>query len=90
MSPLTLPEGASVSLEEQKKVSDALAALEKDPHAPREVTLRVTLHIHNEYPRIVYRGKETRSVQDEAALAKALDEGFSDYDHEAFTAAQEA
>lgn len=48
--------GASVSPLEEKKVKEALAALAKDPHAPRELTVRVTLNVHNEYPKHVTVG----------------------------------
>ena len=75
--------GASLSLVEQKRITDALAELAKDPHAPREISVKLTLHIHNEYPKHVYKttGKVTdllvvnNEEEEDAAVAK----GYSDY-----------
>jgi len=36
---------------EQKRIDDAVEALEKDPHAPNELSIRVRIHVHNEYPK---------------------------------------
>jgi hypothetical protein len=57
----------------------------KDPHAPREVTLKAILHIHNDFPKMLYKGKETRTVGNADAEAAAAKDGFGPYDHEAFT-----
>lgn len=84
---MELPKGASVSAEELKKVSDGLAALEKDPHAPRETSINVTLHVHNEYPKTMYKGKEVCTALDADAEELAIAQGYGPYDHEAFTAA---
>lgn len=82
-------ENVSLGADEEKKISDALEALSKDPHAPREISVKLTLHIHNEFPKIVYRGKESRSVANEAELEAAAKDGYGPYDHEAFTAQEE-
>lgn len=82
---MELPEGASVSIEEIKKVSDALAELEKDPHAPRELDIHVTIHIRNEYPKMLYKGtgKSTPlSVASSDEEQKARDNGYGDYVHD--------
>lgn len=52
----------SMSLEEEKKIGDALEALAKDPHAPRELSVRLTIHIHNEYPKHITVGVDKDGV----------------------------
>lgn len=49
-------EGVTLAEGEEKRINDALDALAKDPHAPREISVRFTLHIHNEYPKHVTIG----------------------------------
>ena len=83
---MELISGASVSDLELKRVSDALEALRKDNHAPREMTVAVTLHVHNEFPKLVYKGKEERSVSSQEEADQAAADGFGPYDHEAYTA----
>ena len=51
-------ENVNLSADEEKKIQDALDALAKDPHAPREVSVKLTLHIHHEYPKHVTVGKD--------------------------------
>lgn len=62
----------------EEKIKAALDALSKDPHAPREITVRFTLHIHNEYPKHVVVGQKdgvdvvqvvNSEEEEEAALA---------------------
>lgn len=77
-------EGATIGTEEIERVAAAMAELAKDPHAPREISVKVTLHIHNEYPKMLYRGKETKSVANEKAEAAAEKEGFGPYEHKVF------
>jgi len=36
---------------EQKRIDDAVEALAKDPHAPNELSVRIRIHVHNEYPK---------------------------------------
>lgn len=55
---MELPVGASISLEEIKRVEDAVAALASDHHASREMTISVTLHVHHEYPKHVKVGED--------------------------------
>ena len=75
--------GASISLDEQKRITDALAELEKDPHAPREISVKLTLHVHNEYPKHVYKttGKVTELlvVNNEEEEEDAIAKGYGDY-----------
>jgi hypothetical protein len=91
MTPKTimLPEGVDISLAEQKRIEDGLKALAKDPHAPRQLSIEVTLHVHNEFPKLLYKGEgkklETRSVANESEEDAAAAEGFGPYDHEAAT-----
>jgi hypothetical protein len=49
-------EGLTLAEGEEKRIEDALDALAKDTHAPREISVRFTLHIHNEYPKHVTVG----------------------------------
>lgn len=57
---------------EEKRIQDALTALAADPHAPREISVRLILHIHNEYPKAVTVGEDkdgnpiVKTVQNEA------------------------
>lgn len=74
-------ENVTLAAGEQQRIEDALDALAKDPHAPREISVRCTLHIHNEYPKHVTVGTDkdgnaiTKIVNSEdeekAALASA-------------------
>lgn len=50
-------QGVSIVPEEEQKVVDALAALRKDSHAPREVSVKLVLTVHREYPKHVVVGK---------------------------------
>lgn len=87
---ITLPEGASVAASELKKISDGIAAIEKDAHSPREVSIRVTLHVHNEYPKHLYKGKESVIVNNEEQEEKAIVEGFGKFDPKAAAEAEKA
>jgi len=59
-------ENVTIEAGGEERIRQALDALEKDPHAPREVSLKFTLHIHNEYPKHVTVGKD----KDEAPVTK--------------------
>lgn len=64
---------------EDKRISDALAELTKDPHAPRSLTVQVNLHVHNEYPKVLYKGvgtKDNVSVKDAASEEQAITDGY--------------
>jgi hypothetical protein len=50
-------ENVNLSAEEENRIAVALEALAKDPHAPREISVKLTIHIHNEYPKHVTVGK---------------------------------
>jgi ribosome-associated translation inhibitor RaiA len=83
-------ENVNLSDTEKQRIADALEALTKDPHAPRELTVTVTLHVHNEFPKTLYKGKQTRVVADPEAEQQAAADGFGPYDHEAYTATEKA
>ncbi len=85
-SEIKICEGAVISAEEVKKVQQAMLELAKDNHAPREITLKATLHVHHEFPKTLYKGKETRAVANSEEQAMAAAAGFGPYDHEAYTA----
>lgn len=51
---------------EDKKIKAALAALAANPHAPREVAVKVLINIHQEYPKHV-NGKVVNSAEEETA-----------------------
>lgn len=51
-------EGVYIVPGEEEKVRAALDALDKDVHAPREISVRYTLHIHREYPKHVTVGQD--------------------------------
>ncbi len=86
MSEITICKGATIRASEVKRVKEAMAKLVEDNGANHEIMVTVTLHNHNEYPKIVYKGKETRSVADADQEAAATEEGFGPHDHKAFTA----
>ena len=69
---MKLPEGARVDLAhgEEQRIADAIEQLRKDPHAPRTISVTVTLHLHNEYPKHV-AGKLVNSAEEEAAALAA-------------------
>lgn len=52
---------------EQERIDAALDELDKDPHAPREITVKYVLHIHHEYPKAV-GDKTANNAEEEAAL----------------------
>jgi hypothetical protein len=71
-------EGATIEAGGEEKLRKAMAELAKDTHAPREVSVKFTLHVHNEYPKHVVVGKDkdgnpvtkiVNSEDEEAALA---------------------
>jgi hypothetical protein len=85
-SGITICKGATIGAAEVERVQQAMAELAKDPHAPREITLKATLHVHREYPKTLYKGKEIRQVADASAEKAAVEAGFGPYEHESFTA----
>jgi len=85
--PIVIADGATISAGEVERVEAALKDLaEKKIDAPRDITLTATLHVHHEFPKLLYKGKESRSVADKDQEAAAAAAGFGPYDHEAFTA----
>lgn len=67
-------------------IKSAQEAIEKDHSAPREISVTVKLHKHEEFPKTLYKGKEMVTVQDAEQQRVATAGGFGPYDHEAFTA----
>ena len=72
-----LPDGAVFAPGARTAIEDALKTLKADPHAPREVSVNVILHLHHEYPKHVVVGKTEKdepitrvvhSAEEEAAL----------------------
>lgn len=64
---------------EDKQIADALAELVKDPHAPRSLSVKVNLHVHNEYPKLLYKGvggKDSVTVKDAAGEEQAIADGY--------------
>lgn len=70
---MSLSAGANFAAGEEERIKKALQELEKDTHAPRELTIKVTLHVHHDYPKLVYKGagsskaKSVTNPDDEAA-----------------------
>lgn len=83
-------DNVTLGSDEQKRISGALELLAKDPHAPREISVRLTLHIHNEYPKHMYKDHASRQVANEEEEAAAAADGFGDYDGPAPAAPAEA
>jgi hypothetical protein len=86
MSEITICKGATIRAEEVARVEAAMKKLVEDKGAAHELVVTVTLHNHNEYPKTLYKGKESRMVDSGDAEAAAAKDGFGPYDHEAFTA----
>ena len=82
---MSLPEGAKFAPGAIASVEKALEALAKDPHAARSVAVNVVLHIHQEYPKHLYKGTGTakatavNSAEEEAA---AREDGFGEFQPE--------
>ena len=54
----TLPEGITVLPAELDRAVAALDELEKDNSAPRQLSISLHLHVHEEYPKQVDTGKK--------------------------------
>jgi len=72
-------DGVTLGAGEDKRIQDALEALAKDPHAPRELTVRITLHIHNEYPKHLHKAGKFIIANNEAEEAAAKADGYGKY-----------
>lgn len=66
-------EGATIEAGGEKKIRTALAVLAKDPHAPREISLKFTLHVHHEYPKHVGGKIVHNQTEERAAFAAAAE-----------------
>ena len=76
-------QGVTILPGEEEKVKAAIAALEKDHHAPREISVRYTLSVHHEYPKQLHKlvKNENRSVtvHDKAGEEAAIADGFGKF-----------
>ena len=57
-NPVVILGGATIGSEEVQRVQDAMNLLARDNHAPREITVTATLHVHHEYPKHVTVAKD--------------------------------
>lgn len=72
---------ATMAFGEQERIDKALAALAKDTHSPREISVKYILNVHNEYPKHVTVGKDedgnaitelvNNAAEERAAIAAA-------------------
>jgi hypothetical protein len=60
---MSLPAGANFAAGEEERIKKALEELGKDNHAPRELTIKVTLHVHHDYPKVLYKGAGTAKAK---------------------------
>jgi hypothetical protein len=88
--PIEICEGAEISAEEVQRVEDAMALLAKDNHAARVITLTATLHVHHDFPKVLYKGKDSRLVADAKEEKAATTDGFGPYNHKTFNAPAKA
>jgi len=73
---MSLPSGAVLAPGEFQKIEKALESLAKDAHAPREISAKLVLHIHNEYPKLLYKGKKSVQVANSEEEEQATNDGF--------------
>lgn len=78
-------EGATISAAEVERVEKAMEKLAEDKGASHQVTVTVTLRIHHEYPKTLYKGKEVKVVEDSDAEKAAIKDGFGPLNHRTFT-----
>jgi len=84
---VTICDGAVISEQDVERVEAAIKKLaDKQVGAPREITLTIPLHVHHEFPKALYKGKQARTVHSADEEAAAAKDGFGPYDHQAFTA----
>lgn len=79
-------DGATISAAEVERAEKAMEQLKEGKGAAHELTITVTLRLHHEYPKTLYKGKEAKTVADSDTEAAAAKDGFGPYEHEAFTA----
>lgn len=73
---------ASFADGEVARIEQGIVDLAKDPHAPRELSVKVILHVHNEYPKLMYKGEGTkyqRSVANADEEKAAVADGYHEY-----------
>lgn len=56
---------------EEQKIADAWNALKKDAHAPRQISVTVRLHVHNEYPKHLHKQVDGKNS---SVIANSADE----------------
>lgn len=80
---MSLPQGASLAQGEYERIQQAVEALANDDpsksgiHAPRSLSVQVNLHVHNEFPKMVYKGKKSLVVNNQAEQENAVERGYS-------------
>lgn len=57
---------ASLLPGQQDRIDAALEALKTDPHAPNELAVRIRVHVHQEYPKVI-GDKVVNSAEEEQA-----------------------
>ena len=72
-APASLPSGANIAATELDRIQKALDEIMKDPHAPRSLTVNVTLHVYNEYPKHLTVTKVVNNADEEAAFLAGED-----------------
>jgi hypothetical protein len=55
---MSLPSGAKLEIGEFERIEAAVRALEYDVHAPKELSVKVIVHVHREYPKHITVGKD--------------------------------
>lgn len=68
---------------EQEKIDAAKAALVADVHAPREVSVSYSLHIHNDFPLMLYKDGKTVIVNNQEDADAAVADGWGGFVPEA-------
>jgi len=79
---MTLPTGAVLSASEVKRIEDALEALATDHHAPRSLTVTLTLSVRHAYPKVLYKGYGTEKaikVNSKKEESAARNDGYHDH-----------
>jgi hypothetical protein len=74
---MSLPSGAVLAHGEFDRIKKAVEELEKDSHAPRDLSAKIRIHVHHEYPKALYLGsKKSVVVQNAKEEQEARSKGF--------------
>lgn len=82
-------DGAVISASEVERVENEVALLKKGGGANSELTVTATLHLHHDFPKVLYNGKKARSVANAEEESAAVSDGFGGYDHESFNSVED-